>query len=170
MAEEATDESAEKPGKPILLILIIAMVAVGAGLGGGFVLFGQAPPEATEAPPPEGGAEAPPPEGEDSAAGYMERLLQIEPIVANIEGDGYTRLLKVKVAFECDSPTTRDEAEQRLPQIQDAVLTLVSSKRLADVVDFEGKALLKDDLRDRVNHFLTGGQVLSVLITEFVVQ
>ena len=60
--------------------------------------------------------------------------------------------------------------QHRAPQIRDTILTLVSSKQLADVVDFEGKALLKDDLRDRVNHFLTGGRVKSVLITEFVVQ
>ena len=171
MAEEQKEEAQEKGGKPIVLILIVALVAVGAGLGGGFVLFGKAPAEA-----PPAGEEAAAEEEEaaaetdDSVESYTQRLLQLEPIVANIEGDGYTRLLKVKVAFECDSPASRDEAEARLPQIQDAVLTLVSSKKLADVVDFEGKALLKDDLRDRVNHFLTGGKVKSVLITEFVVQ
>ena len=157
------------------IYLIVALVATGAGLGGGFVLFESSPepgaaeaePTASPSPGEEPTAQA---EGQDTPDNYLQRLLQIEPIVANIEGDGYTRLLKIKVAFECDSPAARDEAELRLPQIQDAVLTLVSSKRLADVVGFEGKALLKDDLRDRVNHFLTGGRVRSVLITEFVVQ
>ena len=55
-------------------------------------------------------------------------------------------------------------------EIRDGILTLVSSKQLADVTGFEGKALLKDDLRDRVNALLDDGEVKSVLFTEFVVQ
>lgn len=170
MAEAETEGAPEKAKSPVVLILVVALVAAGAGIGGGFVLFNKTPDPAAEAPAEATGEEAAAAEAEATPASYMQRLLQIEPIVVNIEGDGYTRMLKVKLAFECDSPESRDEAELRLPQIQDAVLTLVSSKRLGDLVGFEGKALLKDDLRDRVNHFLTGGQINAVLITEFVVQ
>ena len=46
----------------------------------------------------------------------------------------------------------------------------MSSKRLSDLEGFEGKALLKDDLRERVNSVLPSGEVQSVLFTEFVVQ
>ena len=34
----------------------------------------------------------------------------------------------------------------------------------------EGKALLKDDLRERLNALLDKGEVQSVMFTEFVVQ
>ncbi len=49
-------------------------------------------------------------------------------------------------------------------------LLLLSSKRLSDVTEFEGRALLKDDLRERINGIVGEGKVASVLFTEFVVQ
>ena len=91
-------------------------------------------------------------------------------MIVNISGDGYARLLKVKVELECESPEVKAEAEARVPQIRDGILTLVSSKRLSEVTSFEGKALLKQDLQDRFNQMLTSGRVESVLLTEFVVQ
>ena len=60
--------------------------------------------------------------------------------------------------------------EERVTQVRDSAILLLSSKRLSDVSDFEGKALLKDDLQDRVNSLLEIGRVESVLFTEFVVQ
>lgn len=171
MAEEEEEEQTDGKaggGKPILLILIIALVAIGIGVGAGFVLFNEEP--AAEAGEASTEDEAENASDDDSAETFSDRLLQLQPIVVNIDGDGYTRLLKLSLAFECSSPAARNEAEERMLQIKDAVLTLVSSKRLADVADFEGKALLKDDLRDRVNHLLNTGEVDSVLITEFVVQ
>jgi flagellar basal body-associated protein FliL len=47
---------------------------------------------------------------------------------------------------------------------------LLSSKQLSDITDFEGKALLKEDILERVNDLLETGDVKSVLFTEFVVQ
>lgn len=167
MADETTE--APKKGKPIGLILGL-LVGAAAGAGGGFVAFQQtappaAPPEQTEAVDPEAETAA-----ASRAAEFQERLLTLDPVIVNIAGDGYARLLKVKVELVCESPAVREEAEARLPQIRDGILTLVSSKQLADVTGFEGKALLKDDLRDRINQLLEVGTIESVLFTEFVVQ
>ncbi len=163
MSEEAT-----QPKKPIVLILITTLLGLALGLGGGFVLFGKSPPAAAAAGSEGGAAEEEP--AQPAAEDFSARLFQLPPIVVNIEGEGYSRLLKVTVAFECESVEVRDEAEARIAQLRDGVITLVSSKRLADVTDFEGKALLKDDLRDRVNQILQSGRVVSVLLTDFVVQ
>ena len=65
---------------------------------------------------------------------------------------------------------TLKEIEARVAQVRDTTILLLSSKRLSDITDFEGKALLKDDLRERVNALLDQGQVRSVMFTEFVVQ
>jgi flagellar basal body-associated protein FliL len=69
-----------------------------------------------------------------------------------------------------DSLSAREEIEARVSQVRDSTILLLSSKRLSDITDFEGKALLKDDLRERVNALLDQGQVRSVMFTEFVVQ
>lgn len=172
MAEEEAQEQ-PKAKKPILLILVVAVLAVGAGAGGAFFFLGGTAPPSAAAGTEEG--EAGTGEGEpesEQAAGeeFQERVLSLDPFITNITGDGYARLLKMRIDLECDSVETRDEATARSPQLRDSVLTLLSSKRLADITGFEGKSLLKDDLRERMNQVLTTGQVRSVLITEFVVQ
>jgi len=98
------------------------------------------------------------------------RLLPLDPFVVNVSGHDYARYLKVKIELEADSTATRAELEQRLPQVRDGVIVLLSSKRLADITDFEGKALLKEDILERVNGILEVGNVRQVLFTEFVVQ
>ena len=107
---------------------------------------------------------------EAEGEGFRQRLYSLEPFVVNVTGDGYSRYLKVRVEFEADDPELKSELDARLPQIRDAVVVLLSSKKLADVTDFEGKALLKQDIYERVNDILETGELNSVLFTEFVVQ
>ena len=65
---------------------------------------------------------------------------------------------------------TEGSIELQVPQVRDALIVLLSSKQLSDVTDFEGKALLKEDMLERVNDLLESGQIRSILFTEFVVQ
>lgn len=95
---------------------------------------------------------------------------KLDPIVTNLVSDGAPLLLKLSVELGFASEEARDEAEQSVSVVRDALLTLVSSRRVADLTSFEGKVLLKEDIRMRLNHLLDGPQVESVLVTEFVVQ
>ncbi len=164
--EEATEEGGEESGggkSPILLIAIVALVSLAIGGGGAYFLFGgkQAP----------AGAEAAEEEVvEETEAEFGERVFALEPFVVNVSGESYPRYLKLTVAFEMSSPEAKVEIEQRVTQVRDSAILLLSSKRLSDVSDFEGKALLKDDIQDRVNSFLDVGRVESVLFTDFVIQ
>ncbi len=166
--ENTEEEQASGGGKPWLLIALVALLCLGAGAGGAFFLLGggdaaPATPENTEAAGGENGAA----EGEL----WADRVLALEPFVVNVSDDGYGRYLKLKLELQADSSETVAELDARLAQVRDTVILLLSSKRLADISDFEGKALLKDDLRERVNALLEkGGRVEQVLFTDFVVQ
>ena len=161
---ETTEEEAPKAGKPWLLIILAAVVASLLGAGGTyFALGGNEPP-----PPVEGEEVADEPIEPDVE--FQERVFKLDPFVVNVSGEGYPRYLKMQVAFEMDTPEAKLEIESRVAQVRDTTILLLSSKRLADISDFEGKALLKDDLRERVNSTLKTGRVESVLFTEFVVQ
>ncbi len=168
--ETEASEEAAAPGKPWLLILIIALVSAGGGVGGGMFLAGSKAAEA-EAAAAEAAAEA----GEEAEAPaetekFSERVFELDPFVVNITSEGYPRYLKLKLELELDKTETTEEAEQRLAQVRDTIILLLSSKRLTDISEFEGKALLKDDIRNRINGILQTGQVNSVLFTELVVQ
>jgi flagellar FliL protein len=88
----------------------------------------------------------------------------------NVTGDGYNRFLKLRLELEANDAQLKDELDARLPQVRDAMIVLLSSKQLSDITDFEGKALLKEDILERLNDLLDTGSVQSVLFTEFVVQ
>ena len=124
-------------------------------------------------------SQAPPPAALDESGGegdgppsapFSERVFAIDPFVVNVTGEGYPRYLKVAIAFEMDTPESREEIEARVAQVRDVTILLLSSKQLSEITAFEGKALLKDDLMLRVNGLLDAGRVESVLFTEFVVQ
>jgi len=101
---------------------------------------------------------------------FKERLYGLDPFVVNVTGDGYNRFLKLRLELEAGDAELKEEIDARLPQVRDALIVLLSSKQLSDITDFEGKALLKEDIRERVNDVLETGSIRSVLFTEFVVQ
>jgi flagellar FliL protein len=162
MADEAKEETEaqeeSKGGKPWLLIVLASLISIALGAGGTFFLLGsKEPAEAAES-------------SVETQASFGERVFDLDPFVVNVTGEGYPRYLKLQVAFEMDSLSGREEIEARVAQVRDSTILLLSSKRLSDITEFEGKALLKDDLRERVNALLDQGQVRSVMFTEFVVQ
>jgi len=166
MAEnEETEVKESRSGNGMLVVILAALLSLLLGAGGMFFfLGGTKAPAATKDP----AAEAP-----TAAAGEQDvadRVFSLDPFVVNISGDGYPRYLKLKVAFLMNGEDGRKEIEQRVAQVRDTTIILLSSKRLADIDDFEGKALLKDDLRKRVNALMSHGRVQSVLFTEFVIQ
>jgi flagellar basal body-associated protein FliL len=163
----------------------VAVLALGAGAALGFlalprVLGKGAHAAAGAAPTAEGEAatearaggekvEA----GEPAKAGagaYADRIVQFDPFVVNVSGENYPRYLKLQVVFEMRSVEAKRKLEERIAPVRDLTISLLSSKRLADITDFEGKALLKDDLRNQVDEMLGKDSVESVLFTEFVVQ
>ena len=151
-----------------MLIIGAVVLSLAAGAGGAFFLLSgePEPPPVDDAQAAAAAAELREAEGE----GFKERLYSLEPFVVNVTGDGYSRYLKVKVELEADSPELKVELDARISQVRDAVIVLLSSKKLSDITDFEGKALLKQDIFERVNDILETGELNSVLFTEFVVQ
>jgi len=153
----------KKKGSPMLLAMIVGLLGVAVGGGGAYFALSKGAGDAAT--------------GGDAAAaesaeliGFDERVHSLDPFVVNVSGEGYPRYVKLQLAFELDSPAARAELEERIAQVRDLTILLLSSKRLSDIDGFEGKALLKDDLRDRVNAVLTRGKVESVLFMEFVIQ
>lgn len=150
-------------GASWLIVLLVLVLALAAGAGGTFFFLSQAPTP-TEAP-----VEAQS-EPVDPGVEFQDRLVSLEPFVVNIAGEAYPRFLKLKIELEADTPATKKELDARRPQVRDTTILLLASKRLPEVSEFEGRALLKDDLKTRITALLGEGKVTSVMFTEFVVQ
>ncbi len=175
---EATSEESEAAAKGskggLVMIVVAALISLGLGAGGAFFFASSQVPPAPAPMTEEASAEAEAAKEQAtqrrSTEDFKERLYGLEPFVVNVTGDGYNRFLKLRVELETSEVGLAEELDARLPQVRDALIVLLSSKQLSDITDFEGKALLKEDILERVNDLLESGSVRSVLFTEFVVQ
>ena len=173
-AEETAEAGSGGGGKGgMMMVIAAALVSLGLGAGGAFFFASsQVPPPAAPVQTAEAelAAEKVAAKNRKMTEDFKERLYGLDPFVVNVTGDGYNRFLKLRVELETSDTELKEEIDARLPQVRDALIVLLSSKQLTDITDFEGKALLKEDILERVNDLLDTGSVRSVLFTEFVVQ
>lgn len=164
MAKKDTDAASEEAGgSKKKLIIIIAAVVLLAAIGGGaaFFLLG----DKDEKPDPE--AEAAAMAAKAKAVGPM---VDIETFIVNILDDDENRYLKAAITIEVDVPSTADEINSRMPQVQDAILLLIGNKTFSELRDMQGKMQLRAELINRLNEVLTTGKVKRIYFTDFVVQ
>jgi flagellar FliL protein len=94
----------------------------------------------------------------------------MDAFVVNLADTESPRYLKVKIDIESDSSKENEEYKKRLPQIRDAVLTILGSKTYKEIYDSEGKRKLKEEVILKVNQAVSGFKVKTIYFTEFVIQ
>jgi flagellar FliL protein len=112
-------------------------------------------------------------EAAPAAQGVAEigELYPFESFIVNLADPGGTRYLRVTLQVELSATKgLKDEMDKRQPQIRDAVLTILSSKRFEEINSAQGKMVMKQQIMRSINSVLTTGQILNVYVTEFVVQ
>lgn len=190
MAMEETPEGGEAPAAPkkaknkLVIIIIIAVLLVGLiGVGGYLAVSMLGGKKAAKggaehgAPAAEGEHGAPAAEGEHGGgegeaggAGNMGVLVSLDPFIVNLSSDAGKRYLKITMQLELARPGMANEVTNKMPQIKDAVITVLSSKAADDLLTIEGKFRLKEQVLTRINNLLTTGVVKNIFFVEFVIQ
>lgn len=154
----------------LLPTILVGVVCLGLGAGGAwFAAQRGAAPQPADAG--HGGEETGHGAGATlGPAPLVDRVLNLDPFVVNLAGEGFQRFLKARIEIETASPGDRKELAERTAQLRDAVIVVLSSKRLEDLDGFEGKAMLKNELHERLADIAGPDRIRSVLITEFVIQ
>jgi flagellar FliL protein len=134
-------------------VLVLAAVAAGAWYVGRLPRAGSA--EAVVGP-----ADAP-------AVGA---LFALDPFIANLADEDGRRYLKATLQVEFFSASVPTDFHARIPQMRDLLLTLFTSKLFAEIRTPQGKALLRDEIINRLNLTLNRDLVKAVYFTEFIVQ
>ena len=181
-APEGAASAAPKKKGSLKWIIVGLLVLAVAGGGGAFAwLKFMAPhkaeakagdPKSVEAKPAEGkGSEAKP--GEKGEQGppttKIGPIFDLDPFIVNL-ADPEPRFLKVTMKLELDTDATKTEVNERIPQVRDAVLILLSSKEAQMLKPTAGKLQLRDEILQRINSLLATGQARNAYFTEFVVQ
>ena len=92
----------------------------------------------------------------------------LEHFLVNLPQNQGKKLFKVEITFDVDNLAIRDEINKRMPQVRDIIIILLSSRKSSQIETYEGKELLKKEILDTVNAFLTKGRINRVLFTRFI--
>ena len=177
--EEKQEESKEeKPrgsrGKWIGFILLIIIVQVGATLCGMY-LFKSKKDETTkeelssDAASKEEEETAEPEEQEELKEGeeIFGAIYPLEMFLVNLKDGG---VIRVEVQLQFTSRDVPRRLYSRMPLIRDTVISILSQKSKADVLEKKGREQLRADVKNLVNSRLMGELVSMVLFTQYIVQ
>jgi len=97
-------------------------------------------------------------------------IYPLEPLVVNLADQGARRYLKITINLELDRPEVIKETETLKPCLIDSLITLLSSKTLADIETAKEKISLRREIVTSFNEQLTTGRITNVYFTEFIIQ
>jgi flagellar protein FliL len=162
----------------VLLILVGLVLMLVLVMGGGmFMIYTKLPSASPKAivPEPEAGAEA---IAEKAKPEEIGAVVSMDTFIVNLADPGGNRYLRVTMDLELAgkpgdksaAKTAGDELAKRMPQIRDAILMILSTKRYADISTPEGKTALREEILNAVNGILAFSQITRIYFKEFVIQ
>lgn len=97
-------------------------------------------------------------------------IYSLESMLVNLADAEIPRYLKIKIDIESENAKPDGEFDRRLPQLKDAILTILTSKTYPDISEAKGKLNLKEEIVQKANQLFETFKVKTVYFTEFVVQ
>ncbi|THJ20850.1 MAG: flagellar basal body protein FliL [Nitrospira sp. CG24E] len=164
-------------GIPLKMVIIIVAGTLVLGLGGAFAAFkfmagdhkGEDPKAEATVAKEAGHGETEAKHGEAKAGGPG-AIYDVEPFIVNLADTPEVRYLKLTVKLELENQEASAELANRVPQLRDTILVLLTSKDAASIRTTQGKFQLRDEITQRVNSLLPKPAVRAAYFTDFVVQ
>ena len=99
-------------------------------------------------------------------------IFPLEHFIVNVNDDSQTdaRYLKIEIKLELSTTEMQTEIENKVPKIRDSIVTILTNKSVADINNTNGKMRLKEEIRARINSFMTTGKINDVYFTDFIIQ
>jgi flagellar FliL protein len=181
-AEQPAEAPAKSGGKSKLMIMgIVGVAAIAIGIVVALfvvkpMMAGSGQADATaEVSHSDSGKEVEKPKAESkkkSAKGEhgASVVYDIDDIVINPAGTGGTRFLSASFAFELESEEAAKEFEAREALIRDALITILSSKTIAQLTDVKQKEITRYQIKKRISEILNTEELAGVFYTDFVLQ
>jgi len=166
MAEEEKQQDQESKGgkkKLLLIVVLFILVAAGGGAAYKFLVLDKKKAETKE-------KQAERIIEEIKATENVGVMFDLGTFVVNLADPDIERFLKVSIVLELKDQKVQAEAQKRLPEIKDAITTLLLTKKSSEIRTPEGIEFLKEEIAKRVNAILPLGGVKNVYFTEFIIQ
>jgi len=108
------------------------------------------------------------PEAEDETGPPV--LMDMDNITVNLADTETSRFLRAKIKLAVRNEEAKAKIEANQAKINDLVITLLSSKKFADIRTPQGKYALKEEMVYRINRAVGGKPVKNLYFTDFVSQ
>jgi flagellar FliL protein len=151
----------------LVVILVAVLFVLVLGMGGGMVMIWTKLSALSDlvAQSGEGKNEA------KSKPDLVGRVFSLDTFIVNLADGGGTRYLRVTMDMEVTGgKLAEEEMPRRIPQLRDAILMILSTKRYADLSTTEGKTGLREELTGAANSLLASAKVARIYFKEFVIQ
>ncbi len=161
--EEKQEQEGKGGKKKLILIALIILIAAGGGLAYKFFVLDKKEAKSKE-------QQAQKVIEEIKATENVGVMFDLGTFIVNLADKDIERYLKVSIVIELKDQKVQQEAQQRLPEIKDAITTLLLTKHAAELRTPEGIEFLKEEIAKRINAILPLGGVKNVYFTDFIIQ
>jgi flagellar protein FliL len=107
-------------------------------------------------------------EGEGEGGGSL--VYAVKDIIVNPAGTGGTRFLSVSFGFQLASSEVAAQLEEQDMLVRDALITILSSKTVAQLTDAKQKEIIRYQVKKRLAQLLETEEIEGVYFTDFVLQ
>jgi flagellar protein FliL len=94
----------------------------------------------------------------------------VKDIIVNPAGTGGTRFLSVSFGFQLKSAEVSAQLEESDMLVRDALITILSSKTVAQLTDAKQKEIIRYQVKKRLEQLLGTTDIEGVYYTDFVLQ
>jgi flagellar FliL protein len=149
--------------RAVILLTLVTLLFMGTMGAGFYILWEKVSQIQKQASTANG-------EATDEETDEIGPLYALDTMIVNLADHGGKRYLRVTMALELSSPDVVGLVETRLPQIRDAILMILPTKKYAEISTTDGKVALRSQVMEKINSLLLHGGVANLYFTEFVVQ
>lgn len=157
-----TDGKETKKGKKGLIIgILVAVIAIGAGAGGTWYFLKMNGDAAEEPEPPKPKVKT-------------TKFLDLELFTVNLLPDDGSQYLQVGLTIKIKETPVEQEITKQMPDIRNRILMLLSSKKASEINTIVGKQQLSQQIAEEIKKAVKDEDLMTdiveVLFTSFVIQ
>jgi len=161
--EEGAEVAAPKSKKKLIIIVAAVLVLLIGGGVGAWLMMGDKPAEGEE------GAEA-----KEVVEEKDPVYVKLDTFTVNLSPEEGEKYLLVDITLNASSASEAGVIEDKMPQVRNRVLMLLTSKLPSEISDMEGKQVLIEEIVEQINEpYSAEGEPLAVsdaFFTAFVIQ
>jgi flagellar FliL protein len=116
-------------------------------------------------------AGAPNGESQDQEQTQRGVIVGLQEIIVTLQSDGDApNYLRINVNLEVDNQKTADLVTERLPQLRDAVILALASRKAVDLITPEGNLAVRGEIMRKLAEKLPEGSLKNIYFSDLVIQ